>query len=242
MKKVLLSAVSIIVVMFFMVSCNSGGKVSLKTQDDSVAYVIGANIGENLKRNITNDSLNFSTEALVQGFKDALEGIDSNIFTKEDKQNIMMNFQKQLQEKQNEKAMKAAEPNKIAGANFLQENKKQPGIIETSSGLQYKVVKAGTGKTPKATDNVTVNYEGKLISGEIFDSSYDRNKPETFNVSQVIRGWTEGLMLMKEGGSYELFIPSDLAYGDQGNAKIPGGSALIFKVELLKVEEEAATK
>ena len=119
---------------------------------------------------------------------------------------------------------------------FLQENMKKEGVKVTSSGLQYKVLKEGKGKSPLATDSVTVNYEGKFINGKTFDSSYDRKKPITFALNGVIRGWTEGLQLMKEGAVYEFCIPSNLAYGDQGNQNIPGGSTLIFKVELIKVK------
>jgi FKBP-type peptidyl-prolyl cis-trans isomerase FklB len=132
--------------------------------------------------------------------------------------------------------LKASAPNKAAGAKWLEENKKNPGVIQTASGLQYKVIKEGKGKNPTAADKVTVNYEGRMIDGKIFDSSFERKQPATFEVNAVIRGWTEGLQLMKEGGSYELYIPSDLAYGDQGNQNIPGGSTLIFKVDLIKVE------
>ena len=240
MKNICLSIFCLATAMFIFVSCGNNNKANLKTKSDSVAYVIGANIGENLKKNISSDSLDFSTSALVQGFKDALEGLDSLTFTKEDKQNIMMQFQKDMQQKQAEKMAQASVPNKEAGAKFLEENKKQAGVIQTQSGLQYKVIKEGTGKTPKATDMVSVNYEGKLLDGKIFDSSYERKKPETFGVTGVIKGWTEALQLMKEGGIYELYISSDLAYGDQGNQSIPGGSTLIFKVELIKVEAPAA--
>jgi FKBP-type peptidyl-prolyl cis-trans isomerase FklB len=145
-----------------------------------------------------------------------------------------------MQQKQMEKMTAASAPNKEAGKKFLDENKKQAGVIETASGLQYKIIKEGKGKTPVATDQVTVNYEGKLLDGKVFDSSYDRKKPETFGVGGVIKGWSEGLQLMKEGGIYELYIKSDLAYGDQGNQSIPGGSTLIFKVELLKIAPPAA--
>lgn len=148
----------------------------------------------------------------------------------------MMQFQKDMQQKQMEKMTKASEPNKQAGLQYLEENKKQPGVTQTQSGLQYKVIKEGNGKTPTAKDQVTVNYEGKLLDGTVFDSSFERGKPATFPVTGVIPGWTEGLQLMKEGGSYELYIPSDLAYGDQGTQGIPGGSTLIFKVDLIKVE------
>lgn len=239
MKNICLSIFSLVIATMLFVSCGNNKKADLKTQNDSVAYVIGANIGENLKNNIANDSLDFSSAALVQGFKDALEGLDSLTFTKEEKQNIMMQFQKNMQEKQMKKMAEAAAPNKQAGAQFLEKNKQQPGVIQTQSGLQYKVIKEGKGKMPKATDKVTVNYEGKLIDGTVFDSSFERKEPATFGVTGVIPGWTEALQLMKEGGSYELYIPSDLAYGDQGNQSIPGGSTLIFKVDLIKVEAGA---
>jgi len=239
MKNICLSIFSLVIATMLFVSCGNNKKADLKTQNDSVAYVIGANIGENLKNNIANDSLDFSSAALVQGFKDALDGLDSLTFTKEEKQNIMMQFQKDMQEKQMKKMAEAAAPNKQAGAQFLEKNKQQPGVIQTQSGLQYKVIKEGSGKTPKATDKVTVHYEGKLIDGTVFDSSFERKEPASFGVTGVIPGWTEALQLMKEGGSYELYIPSDLAYGDQGNQSIPGGSTLIFKVDLIKVEAGA---
>jgi FKBP-type peptidyl-prolyl cis-trans isomerase len=241
MKNTFLSIVSVVMLLAIIASCGQNNKkANLQTKEDSIAYVIGANIGANLKKNMDSDSLKFSPAVLMQGFKDALDGLDSTVVTEKEKQTIMMNFQKEMQQKQQEKMAAAATPNKEAGQKFLEENKKQAGVIETASGLQYKVVKEGKGKTPAATDQVTVNYEGKLLDGKIFDSSYDRKKPETFGVGGVIRGWTEGLQLMKEGSTYEFYIKSDLAYGDQGNQSIPGGSLLIFKVELLKIEAPAA--
>ncbi len=236
MKNIAYSISFLALAAFLFVSCGNNNKADLKTKNDSVAYVIGANIGQNLQQNIAADSLEFNTNALIQGFKDALNGVDSLVFSKEDKQNIMMQFQKDMQQKQMEKMTKASEPNKQAGLKYLEENKKQPGVTQTQSGLQYKVIKEGNGKTPTANNQVTVNYEGKLLDGTVFDSSFERGKPATFPVTGVIPGWTEGLQLMKEGGSYELYIPSDLAYGDQGTQGIPGGSTLIFKVDLIKVE------
>ncbi|HPS26586.1 MAG TPA: FKBP-type peptidyl-prolyl cis-trans isomerase [Bacteroidales bacterium] len=240
MKNIAYSISFLALAAFLFVSCGNNNKADLKTKNDSVAYVIGANIGQNLQQNIAADSLEFNTNALIQGFKDALNGVDSLVFSKEAKQNIMMQFQKDMQQKQMEKMTKASEPNKQAGLQYLEENKKQPGVTQTQSGLQYKVIKEGNGKTPTAKDQVTVNYEGKLLDGTVFDSSFERGKPATFPVTGVIPGWTEGLQLMKEGGSYELYIPSDLAYGDQGTQGIPGGSTLIFKVDLIKVEAAPA--
>lgn len=241
MKRNLLISFAIILGLAFMSACNSGNSsADLKTREDSIAYVIGANIGTNLKQNIERDSLSFTTEALVQGFKDALNGLDSTVFTADQKAEIMNSFQKDMQQKQMDKMSQAAQPNKEAGAKWLEENKKKEGVVVTASGLQYKVIKAGNGATPTANDNVTVHYEGKLIDGKIFDSSYERKEPATFQLTNVIPGFQEGIMLMKEGATYELYIPSDLGYGDQGSQGIPGGSTLIFKVELIKVAAPAA--
>ena len=187
MKNTFLSIVSVVVLLVIFASCGQNNKkANLQTKEDSIAYVIGANIGSNIKKNIEADSLKFSSVILMQGFKDALDGLDTTVFTQEAKQKIMMNFQKDMQKKQMEKMAAAAIPNKEKGKKFLEDNKKQPGVIETASGLQYKVIKEGKGKSPAATDQVTVNYEGKLLDGKVFDSSYDRKKPETFGVGGVI--------------------------------------------------------
>jgi FKBP-type peptidyl-prolyl cis-trans isomerase len=236
MNRNILIGLSIIAFSIQMATGQNFKEISIKSSDDSIAYMIGANIGANLKKNMDNDSLILSSEILMHGFKDALDGMDSILINQATRQIIMTNFQKKMQQKQSEKLAVIAAPNKEAGQKFLIENKKQPGVLETPSGLQYKVIKVGKGKTPTETDKVTVNYEGKLLDGTIFDSSFDRNKSETFSLNNLIKGWTEGLRLMKEGGSYELYVNSDLAYGDQGNQSIPGGSTLIFKIDLIKVE------
>ena len=127
-------------------------------------------------------------------------------------------------------------PNKQKGAEFLSENKNKEGVVELPSGLQYKIIKEGTGESPKATDKVTVHYHGTLIDGTVFDSSYDRGQPSSFALNQVIKGWTEGLQLMKTGAVYEFYIPSDLAYGDRSmGGSIYPGATLIFKVELISI-------
>jgi FKBP-type peptidyl-prolyl cis-trans isomerase FklB len=133
-----------------------------------------------------------------------------------------------------------SEKNKKEGEEYLAENKKKEGIITTQSGLQYKVLKKGTGKIPKSTDTVTVNYRGTLIDGTEFDSSYRRGQPASFKVNGVIRGWTEALQLMKEGAKWQLYIPSNLAYGERGAGRNIGpNSTLIFEVELISINEEA---
>ena len=154
----------------------------------------------------------------------------------------MTAFQQQMQKKQMDEMMQKAEVNKKEGAKFLEQNKTKAGIKVTASGLQYKIISEGTGKTPEPTDSVYVNYKGTLVNGTVFDNSYTRGQPARFVLNAVIPGWTEGLQLMKEGGKAELYIPGDLAYGDRGYGNvIPGGSTLIFEVELLKVKPTPKT-
>jgi len=162
--------------------------------------------------------------------EDALKGKESSISPGE-AQEVMMNLQMGMQAKM----MKSAEENKARGDEYLTANKAREGVKSTASGLQYRVIKEGSGRKPRATDVVTVHYSGKLIDGTEFDSSYKRNQPATFKLNEVIKGWTEGLQLMKAGSKYELVIPSDLGYGPRSNQKIPGGSVLIFEVELVSI-------
>ena len=213
---------------------------SLITPEDSVAYAIGLNIGSNLKKNIENDSLSLSFDLLIKGFIDACHGRDSVVLNKITKEQVMTNFQHSMQEKHIKKMQDAASPNKAIGARFLAENKSKEGVVETPSGLQYKIIKVGKGKTPTTSDKVTVHYEGKFLDGIVFDSSYGKD-PVSFPLNGVIKGWTEGLQLMKEGSVFELYIPSDLAYGDTGNPLIPAGSTLIFKIDFIKIGSEKTT-
>lgn len=205
--------------------------VALVTTQDSISYIIGQDIGGNFKKN----QIDINLDAMVQGLKNALAGNDS-LISEAAKALIMTKFQTEIQTKQQANMTKESEVNKVAGMAFLADNLKKDGVKQTASGLQYKSLKEGTGVQPTAESKVTVHYEGKLIDGKIFDSSYERGQTATFPLNGVIRGWTEGLQLMKEGSIYELYIPSDLGYGDRGNQAIPGGSTLIFKVELMKVE------
>jgi FKBP-type peptidyl-prolyl cis-trans isomerase len=244
MKNTFLSIVAVVMLAAIFASCGHSKKADLKTKNDSVAYSIGIDVGSNIKdfkKRMESDSVTLNADLFIQGFKDALNDVDSLTLPKELKQKVLMNFQREMQQKQQEKLVAAAGPAKNAGKKFLEANKKQPGVIETPSGLQYKVIKEGKGKNPTATDSVVVNYEGKFIDDTIFDSSYKRKKPATLALNRVIQGWTEGIQLMKEGSIYEFYIPSDLAYGDMGDPQrgMPGGSTLKFKVELIKVKAPA---
>ncbi|AMN50699.1 MULTISPECIES: FKBP-type peptidyl-prolyl cis-trans isomerase [unclassified Psychrobacter] len=198
---------------------------------EKVGYSLGFMMAEGNKEAV--QDLDLDTFEL--GFRDGYEGKESAL-TQEQMEAVLMAYQKEQEEKFVADMQTKAEENKTKGAAFLAENAKKEGVKKTASGLQYKVLTAGTGKSPKATDVVEVNYEGKLIDGTVFDSSYERGEPIEFPLNQVIAGWTEGLQLMKEGGKYEFYIPSDIAYGEAGNSGIEPNSTLIFTVELLKVK------
>src|SRR5206468_3500306 len=177
----------------------------LKDQKDKVSYSIGMQIGFNLGR----QKVDINPDVLAAGIKDSLAGKAQ--LTPDQVKDVMAQFEKDMEQKQKQ----LGEKNKTEGAKFLEENKKKPGVKTTASGLQYKLEKEGTGPQPKATDTVTVNYRGTLIDGTEFDSSYKRGQPATFPVGGVIKGWTEALQLMKQGSKYQLFIPSNLAYGER---------------------------
>ncbi len=204
---------------------------ALKTAKDKVSYIIGFNIGSGMKR----DGLDIDVNKLAAGLSTALSGGNSQL-PEAEVQAVMQAFQQEMQAKQQARqATVGAEETKIGQA-FLAANKSKPGVKTTASGLQYQVIKAGTGKTPKLTDTVTTNYRGTLINGKEFDSSYKRGQPASFPVNGVIPGWTEALQLMKEGATWKLFIPSNLAYGPRGAGQdIPPNSALIFDIELIKI-------
>src|SRR6266850_634529 len=203
-----------------------------KDQKDKVSYSLGLNIGFNLGR----QNVPINPDALVAGIKDAIAGKPQ--LTPDQIKETMTAFEKDMEQKQ--KA--AADKNASEGTKFLEDNKKKEGVKTTASGLQYKVVKEGTGAQPKPNDTVTVNYRGTLISGTEFDSSYKRGEPATFPVNGVIKGWTEALQLMKVGSKWQLFVPSSLAYAERGaGGEIGPNATLIFEVELLSIQEKPKT-
>lgn len=205
---------------------------ALKTQMDKVSYIIGLNMGRSMKA----DNIQINTDLLARGIKDAIA--NKAALTDEQIQETMMAFQREMMEKQATAAKEAGDKNVKEGEAFLAENAKKPGVKTTASGLQYIVVKEGNGPSPKAEDVVKVQYRGTLINGTEFDSSYARNnQPVTFPVNRVIPGWSEGVQLMKVGGTSKFFIPSKLAYGENGaGGQIGPNATLIFDVELLSIE------
>jgi len=205
----------------------------LKTHQDTISYMIGRDIGKNMK---TND-ITVTPEIMFAGLKDGLNGIDS-VFNAELTEQIMMAFQQEMMAKQQAKTSEEASAVKAAGDAFLADNKTKEGVIALPSGLQYKVIKEGEGENPKPEDVVEVHYTGTLTDGTVFDSSVERGEPIKFPLNGVIPGWTEGVQLMKPGAKYMFYIPAALGYGDKGAGPIPGGSVLIFEVELLSIEKK----
>jgi len=204
---------------------------SLKETKDKLGYGIGLDMGKTFKK----QGLEVSPEALLKGFKDGFSGAEPKISEDEIKATFMA-VQQEMAKKQMEESSKASSKNQKEGADFLAANKKKPGIVTTASGLQYKVLTTGTGPKPVATSHVKTHYRGTLLDGTEFDSSYKRNEPAEFEVGQVIKGWTEALQMMPVGSKWQLFIPSELAYGERGaGGTITPNSTLIFEVELLGI-------
>ena len=211
----------------------AGETLELKTKKDKVSYAIGLDMGNNLKKS----DLEIDPDILARAIKDVMSG-GKTVMTDQEAKETLMALQKEIQAKQQERNKAIGEKNKKDGDEYLAKNKKKAGVKTLPSGLQYKVITEGKGKSPKATDTVTVNYAGTLIDGTEFDSSYKRGQPVSFPVGGVIKGWTEALQLMKEGSKWQLVIPSDLAYGEQGRPGIPPNSVLIFEVELISIKAQ----
>jgi FKBP-type peptidyl-prolyl cis-trans isomerase FkpA len=200
---------------------NSGG-----SGDADVSYAFGVALGSDFRQ----AGLSFDYDALVQGLRDSLEGRETRISLEDAIPLIQAAMQEGM--------IRLGEENLQRGVEFLAENAKKPGVFATPSGLQYEIISEGTGPKPQATDRVSVHYEGALLNGDIFDSSYEREEPAEFILEELIPGWTEGIQLMSVGGNYRFFIPAGLAYGEQGYGNIiPANSTLVFRVELLKILE-----
>ncbi len=226
--------IAVLGVLFLAVPLSAEENIVLKDQKDKVSYSIGIDIGNNLK----NLKVDMNLDLLVRGIRDVLSETKL-LMTEQEIRSTMMAFQKELMAKREQQMKVLGEKNKKEGESFLAENKKRAGVTTLPSGLQYKVFKAGTGKTPTDTNTVTVHYRGTLIDGTEFDSSYRRGQPATFQVKGVIPGWIEALKLMQEGAKWQLFIPPNLAYGERGAGSVIGPNAtLIFEVELISIQEK----
>ncbi len=201
------------------------------TPKQKTSYAIGLDIASTLKR----QEIELDAKSLATGISDGLTGKPA--LTAEEQKAVLLDLQKTLMAKATETQKAAGEKNQKAGEAFLAANAKKDGVKTTASGLQYKVIKSGTGPSPKATDTVKVHYQGTLVDGTVFDSSIERGEPATFPVKGVIPGWTEALQLMKVGDKWQLFIPAKLAYGEDGPDPIGPNSSLIFDVELLSIEK-----
>jgi len=217
--------------------------LTLKTQKDKASYAIGMNMGKNLAAHLHQDSVEINQAILLRGVKDALAG-NKPLLTDDEAKTVLTQLSTEVRARQQEKMkveqekMKlAAAGNKKEGADFLEANKSKDGVVSLPSGLQYKILTEGTGPKPAATDTVACNYRGTLINGTEFDSSYKRGQPLTIGANRVIKGWSEALQLMPVGSKWQLFIPSDLGYGDAGQPPTIGpGATLIFEVELLSIQ------
>jgi len=207
-------------------------KLDLKDPKQRASYCIGADIGANFKR----QDLEVDSKALAAGVADAFAGKPA--LSEEEMKQTMTDFRTLMMAKMQAKQKTDGDKNVKEGDAFLAANAKKDGVKVLPSGLQYKVLKSGTGKIPKATDTVKVHYHGTLIDGTVFDSSVEKKEPATFGVTQVIPGWIEALQLMKEGDKWQLVIPSKLAYGERSpGGKIGPNSVLVFEVELLSIEK-----
>ena len=223
--------INIIFLVITISSCNNTSErksiSNLSTFEDSTSYALGADLGENLKR----QQIEIDYDIFLAGLVDGME-TEMVRFDQKQRREIMASLQKNIRDK----AKLEGDTNLKIAEEFLEKNKKSsPEVKETPTGLQYRILKEGTGSSPSSTDKVKVHYVGKLLDGTVFDSSVERGEPSEFGLNQVIRGWTEGLQLMKPGAKYEFFIHPKIAYGSRPRPKIPGNSLLIFEVELLNI-------
>lgn len=222
------------ILVILLIGCDSKtkkvGVTNLSTFQDTTSYVLGADLGENLRRQNVGLDYDVFMAGLTDGYETGVVQLDKN-----QRRNAMMALQKHIKEK----AQEEGKNNLAAADEFLDKNKNEnPDVKETPTGLQYRVLKEGEGNSPGKTDRVKVHYAGRLIDGTEFDSSIKREEPSSFGLNQVIKGWTEGLQLMKVGSKFEFFIHPKIAYGTRPKPNIPSNSLLIFEVELLEIEEK----
>ena len=224
--------ITLLSVAFLSSACYADEELNLKDQKDKESYSLGYQFGQNLKSQGVEINLGIYTS----GIRDALGGKDS-LMSQEEIRATIEELQKRVMAARQKELKEKAEKNLAEGKAFLDENKKKEGVKTLPSGLQYKVLAEGSGKTPKSADTVTVHYRGTLINGSEFDSSYKKGQPSTFRVNGVIRGWSEALQLMKGGSRWQLFIPPELAYGERAaGGQIPPNSTLIFEMELISIK------
>lgn len=215
-------------------SAKTGAAVTLKTQREKASYALGMSIGTGMHR----QGLPVDPALVSRGLRDAMAG-GKTLMTEDEMKAALQQLRGQVQQAQESKAQAESAGNRKAGEAFLTANKSKEGVKTLPDGLQYKVIKEGSGPKPSANDTVTVNYRGTLIDGKEFDSSYKRGQPASFPVNGVIKGWTEALQLMPVGSKWQLFIPPDLAYGDHPpDPSIGAGDTLVFDVELLSIGEQ----
>lgn len=225
--------VAAVVMSFSLTSAFAADATALNTDVDKLSYSIGADLGKNFKK----QSIEINADAMAQGIKDGMSG-GALLLTDDQMKDVINKFQKDLMAKRSVEFNKKADENKAKGEAFLNDNKAKPGVVTLPSGLQYKIITAGTGAKPSKEDTVTVEYTGKLISGEVFDSTDKAGKPATFKLSQVIPGWTEALQLMPAGSTWELYVPANLAYGARNVGGLIGpNETLIFNVHLISTQK-----
>jgi len=209
---------------------------TLNTRKQKFSYALGMNFGNGWRERLKSQNVDYDPALMLQGFKDALNN-SKTLMTTEEAQTVLKEVGGELQKEQQAKMKEAADKNKADGEAFLAANKEKEGVVTLPSGLQYKILTEGTGPKPTANDTVVCNYKGTLINGTEFDSSFKRGKPATFPVGRVIKGWTEALQLMPVGSKWQLFIPPDLAYGQNGaGGEIGPNATLIFEVDLVSIQ------
>lgn len=210
---------------------------TLKTDTDKLSYSIGEDLGKNFKR----QGIDINAAAMAQGINDGMTNNPKSLMTDDQVKEVLSKFQKDMMAKRAAEITKKADENKANGEKFLSENKIKPGVVTLPSGLQYKIIKNGSGEKPSREDMVTVEYTGHLINGEVFDSTSKTGKPATFKLSQVIPGWIEALQLMPAGSTWEVYVPASLAYGDRSvGGPIGPNETLIFNIHLISVKKSEA--